>query len=633
VIRAYLDELEARGLPEKVHVTGRAIVEGLFDIYIPQEGYRILPFVFVMLAAVMFATFRTLRGVVLPFLVIIGTEIWMFGFLGAWGHPMYSITSILPIIIVSIAVADSIHLVATYYEVQDEHPAADRTFVIERVLDEMTLPVFLTSVTEAIGFLTMTGSKLEPINDFGIVGAVGVTAAFILTQLLIPSLLVMLPLRNRPGAKAPRIRFSLDPVLIAPARFCDRHPALVVTGFAIVLATTVGGMLRLTTDSSQVGQFPPNHHLRYADDLDNRHFAGSTILDVLIDGREKDALKSPWMLARLDRFQERLEDTELVRDTFSIAELVKRMNRVMNENRAEEERIPAERDLIAQYLLLYSISGDPGDFDDLVDYDYRYAHVMAFIPVQGTAASRAVVEDAREIIAEVFGPSASASATVKLAGGAYINSHLEDYINHSQLVSLLTGLPTLFVLSWVVFGGPLLGLLCVMPVSLAVALIYGTMGYVGLPTDIATTMLGAMTLGVGIDFAIHYMHRYRACLGEGLDPHSAAIETARTAGRALFYNAAVLIGGFIVLLGARLYPQIKLGLLVSATMVICYVATMLLFPAALGFMARRGWVAPARAHRIAIERQDSDRAASGSADSACSSFLRASSSATRFWPS
>jgi predicted RND superfamily exporter protein len=187
----------------------------------------------------------------------------------------------------------------------------------------------------------------------------------------------------------------------------------------------------------------------------------------------------------------------------------------------------------------------------------------------------------------LFGSGASATATVRLAGAAHVNSALERYIDESQIWSLVTGLPALFFLSWLVFRGPVVGLLCIVPVSLAVALIYGTMGYVGLPTDIGTTMLGGMTMGVGIDFAIHYLHRYRHCADHGMDAEAAAIETARTAGRALFYNAAVLIGGFIVLLGARLYPQIKLGVLVSVTMVICYAATMLLFPAALALMNRR----------------------------------------------
>jgi predicted RND superfamily exporter protein len=586
-VRAYLDELEARGIPEKLHITGRPIIEGLFDIYIPQEGYRILPFVFLMLAVLLYATFRTVRAVVLPMLVIVATEIWMLGFLAAWGHPMYSVTSILPIIIVSISVADSIHLVATYYLVQQRQPAADRRRVLELTLADMNLPVFLTSLTTVIGFSTMTTSSLAPIRDFGVVGAFGVTAAWLITMLLVPALFAVLPLRGAAARAASSKRLSLDALLVRPAAFCTRMALPVIAIFVGVLCVAALGTTRLGTDSSQVGQFPPNHHLRYADTLDNRHFAGSSLLDVWVDSGVDEGIKDPATLARIGEFQRRIEELDLVRDSFSIAELIGRMNRVMNEDRPAEDRIPEDRDLIAQYLLLYSMSGDPGDFDDLVDYDYRHAHLLVFINDPGTAAARTVVARANEIAAQLFGSGSGATATVRLAGGAHVNSALETYIVESQIWTLVTGLPVLFFLSWFVFRGPLVGLLCIAPISLAVALIYGTMGYVGLPADIGTAMLGGMTLGIGIDFAIHYLHRYRDCAAHGMGAEEAAVETARTAGRALFYNAVVLIGGFIVLLGARLYPQIKLGVLVSSTMVICYAATMLLFPAALGLLARR----------------------------------------------
>jgi uncharacterized protein len=199
-------------------------------------------------------------------------------------------------------------------------------------------------------------------------------------------------------------------------------------------------------------------------------------------------------------------------------------------------------------------------------------------------------EHARRLATMLFPPEGSAGPSIVLAGPAVVRAHLEGYIVDSQVNTLTLCLPVLFVMMWALFRSVAIGVLCILPVSLAVVGIYGVMGHIGLPTDIGTTMLGGMTLGIGIDFAIHYTHRYLQCVNAGMGSREAAEETAVTAGRAIFYNAIVLVGGFLILLGAHLYPQVKLGALIAATMVLCFLGTMLLFPAAMTYLraGRRG---------------------------------------------
>jgi len=585
LIRDHLDGLTAAGHPEQFYISGRPVVEGLFDYYIAGEAQRMMPLVLVMLALFLFISFRNLRGVLLPMAVIAGTEIWIFGFLGAWGHPVYSLTTIIPTLICSIAVADAIHILAKFEESARARPEADKRAVLLATMTEMGPPVFMTSLTTAIGFSAMTSSDLPPLSDFGVTISVGIVAAFLLTVVLMPAVLSLLPVPKRFRATAPSLHDSvLDYVLEQPTLVAGRHPRATICSIALLFAVAAAGMLRLTTDSAQVNQFRPGHHLRVADTFDNTHFAGSNILDVMIDAGSSQALKDPDFLRRIDRFQAGIEQSALVGDSFSIAELIKRMNRVMNEDRPDQETIPASRDLVAQYLLLYSISGDPGDFDDLVDYDYRYAHVFVFVNDSGTAAADEVVDRARVLAAGLFPGAGGSDPPVRFAGNAFTSARLESYVDESQLTTISICFPALLLLTWMMFGRFVLGLLAIVPVSLAIVGIYGLMGYLGLPTDIATTLLGGMSLGIGVDFAIHYLHKYRLCVAGGLDHRAATHETAATTGRALFYNALVLIGGFSVLLTARFYPQVKLGALVSATMFICYTATMLLFPAALRYV-------------------------------------------------
>lgn len=581
-INDYLDGLRAAGHPERFHVSGRTIVEGLFGLYLSQEARRMMPFVVALLGAVLFLSFRTVRGVLIPVSVLACTEAWMLGFLGLIGWHYYSITSILPVLLTAIAIADSIHLLARYYEAQTKAPAASRTEIVRLTMHEMGPPVLMTTVTTAVGFLSMATSPVLPLAQFGIAMAVGIVAAFVLTLVLIPAVLVLLPLD---GPRRPSGSHGgnslLEQLLVPPALFADRRPYVILGAFGLLAAIACVGLTGLSTDTSQIKQFKPGHHLREADRIDNERFAGATILDIMIDGLDTDAMKNPEMLARIDRLQSEMEELDVVGDTFSIVELVKRMNRVMNEDRPEADAVPTSRELIAQYLLLYAISGDPGDFDDLVDYDYRYAHVFVFVSDSGTRASSRVVARARELAQELFPPTDGPQAVVKLAGSSYSNATLEGYVIQSQISTLYVCMPSIFLLSLLMFRRLALAALTITPVALSIAVIYGAMGFSRLPTDIATVMLGAMSLGTGVDFAIHYLYRYTAARRAGADTATAAAITARTAGRALFYNALVLIGGFATLLAARFYPQMKLGALVSTTMLLCYISTMLLFPAGL----------------------------------------------------
>jgi len=585
----YLGGLRAAGRKEGLYATGRSVIEALFGYYIPLESARTAPIVVIMLSGFLFFSFRTVRGVLIPLVVIACTVVWTLGFLAAWGHPMYTVTSILPVLIMAIAVADSIHLLSQYYEIQAREHGLDKTEVLRRTLREMNVPVLMTSVTTSVGFLTMQTSPIVPLQDFGVIATVGVMAAYVITVVGVPASLAILPLQSPHWRHGPDRAHRSGAVyaLLRATTAGAPHPRTTTLAFVVAFAAASTGLFFLTIDSSQVNQFRPGHFLRIADQIDNSRFSGATVLDAVVDAGENDGLKAPELLRRIDEFQSEMETMNAVGDTFSIAELVKRMNRVMNEDRPEAEVVPDSKDLVAQYLLLYSISGDPGDFDDLVDYDYRTGHVLVFLRDSGTAAARAATEQAERVARKLF-PEDPAGAGMVFSGPAVVRAHLEHHVADSQINTLLVCLPVLFAMMWALFRSAAIGFLCILPVSLAVVGIYGAMGWIGLPTDIGTTMLGGMTLGIGIDFAIHYTHRYLHCADAGMGPEESAEETAATAGRAILYNAMVLIGGFLVLLAARLYPQVKLGALISATMVLSFVGTMCLFPAALSWMRVAG---------------------------------------------
>lgn len=585
-LQGYLGSLKEAGHPEKFHITGRPIVEGLFSTFIPEEGRRLIPWVLALIAAFLALTFGTVRGVLIPLSVIVGTEIWMLGFQGLWGHPFYTITSILPVLVIAVSVADAVHLMAKYYEVQRTTPEATRAQVVQATLADMARPVFLTSVTTAVGFLSMAASPITPIHDFGITMTAGIIAAWFLSVVYIPAVLAILPLRPQRTSwlslGAPGGGGVVGLLLERSTRFATERPWRVLAGFTSILVFFAFGLLFLRTDSSQISQFRPGHEIRIADGIANQHFAGGTMFDIVIDGKTEGAIKDPHFLQRLAALQEKLEEDPDVGDTMSIAEMIQRMNRIMNGDDPKQERIPDSQELVAQYLLLYSISGDVGDFEDLIDYDDRYAHMLVFLTNPGTSVAREAVSRAQTLIAELFPSEEGFSQEFRFTGPAYTIARLEHYIVEGQVSTLVICIPILILLNSLTFRSLWFGFFSVLPVISTVLIAYGGMGWVGLPTDVASLMLGSMTLGIGVDFAIHWLHKYRQLRSlAGATSAAACLDTARSAGYALLVNMMVLAGGFLVMLSARFYPQVKLGALVSLTMVVCYFATMYLFPALL----------------------------------------------------
>ena len=352
------------------------------------------------------------------------------------------------------------------------------------------------------------------------------------------------------------------------------------------------GVSFIRVDSSRIKQFRPGHFLRTADAVLNTHFSGGSVLFLMVDGGRAGAMTEPATLAYIDAFQREIETDDLVGDTVSIVEIVARMNQSMHGGDKAWQRIPDTREAVAQYTLLYSISGDPGDYEDLIDYDDRYAQVMIFVREPGTDVAGRVVARASAILQSLNEQNPSIQISTRMAGPVFSDLRLQEHIQTGQLVTLAICVPTLIAIDSVVFGSLLFGVLSILPVLLSILLVYGLLGLAAVPVDIATLMLGGMTLGIGIDFAIHYLHRYRQARRSGQEHPEATMVTTMSAGRAIFVNVAVLIGGFLPMLAARFYPQMKLGGCIVLTMAICYLATMYMYPATLTL------IGPQRAERL-----------------------------------
>jgi predicted RND superfamily exporter protein len=288
------------------------------------------------------------------------------------------------------------------------------------------------------------------------------------------------------------------------------------------------------------------------------------------------------------------------------------MNKVMNDDHPAFHRIPDTREAIAQYLLLYSMSGDPDDFDKVVDFPYEHAQIMARI---NTTSMKGISEVVR--FAEDYIEKHPDSPFTIMGGHGVMFTDMVEIIVNGQILSLLASLLVISVLMTLLFRSAVAGLLALLTLGLAMATLFGLMGYLGINLDVATSMLSAIMIGVGVDYTIHYLWRYRQERESGRDPGAALIVTLTTVGRGIVFNALSVAVGFGVLFASAFLPVKFFGFLVVVSISACLMGALVLLPA-VSLVFRPKFLEPKPDKNIATDYKARFLKASGTDDGAFS---------------
>jgi predicted RND superfamily exporter protein len=432
------------------------------------------------------------------------------------------------------------------------------------------------------------------VQIFGLFSAFGVLAGMLFSLTLLPAVLCLLPAPLRAARRTARTQIEeggfVALLLDALVPLVTRHPLVAVAcGITVVLAGAAG-IGRVVVDSSITGNFPEGNPVRLADREFAEHFGGSVPMQIVLDAGADGAWKEPANLRAVEGLQEYIEASGYAGETVSIVDYIKRMNAVMRPGEPAADSVPESRELVAQYLLLYSMSGDPDDFEDVVDYNYRMANVHAPLASDNSALMGRAVREVDTYAASHLAPLGIATHA---SGSARLSWTLSSLIVSGQIYSLVLALFVVIVLAALMSRSLAAGFFTVIPVAVATVLNFGLMGWFGLKLDIATALLSSMGIGIGIDYAIHFVFRYRRDRRASMPPEQAMHETLSTSGVAIFYNAMVVMAGFLVLAASSFPPNRILGVLVAQNMFVCFLGTVTLLAAAL-HLIQPAFVRPAR---------------------------------------
>ncbi|MEX0707322.1 MAG: outer membrane lipoprotein-sorting protein [Woeseia sp.] len=563
----------------EILVSGPAAVSGYLGAYIDRDARMLQPMVFLVVLSFIYLAFRRTTALIAPVIVILGSAGGALGLMAWAGTPYFAITNALPVILVAISVADAIHILSAYYVLRAQDEKGDVRGQVILAMVEMARPVTLTTLTTMAGFAGIgLASIMPPIEYFAWYAALGVALAWAFSILVLPNILLLLQPAASPAFSSWQMRRP-DPIGSVLARFgiaSIRRPWITLTLFALAIVVASVGAAQLRVDRSQVENFSIDEPVRIADERINQEFAGTALLDVVIDADEPEGLLGARAMAKILALQEYFETLPHVQKTASIADYVGLLHGAI-EATATTRELPVTDDAIGQYLFVYEVSGDPTDFEEEIDYGYQTALVRGVLNAHLYSQTRQTVEALQYYIETEFNEP---GLTATLAGDVNINYHWMSRLEDSHFLGVGLSLLMVLVISSLVFGTVHAGMVAVVPVSFTVLVLYGVMGFAGVHLAPATSMFAAISVGVGVDFAIHLIDRLRQAMARyhgNLEQAVAAVMPGTA--RACFFNAMALGLGFAVLMSSELPTLQRFGGLVTVAAFASFGTALCIVPA------------------------------------------------------
>lgn len=520
--------------------------------------------------------FRSLRKTLLASVAIAASILWTLGLYTLMGFSYNVLSSMLAPLITVLAIADDVHIMQHWDE---ERRLGGNEFAFKKTVSHLMAPLFGASVTTALGMLSLATSNVMAVKSFGIGAAVGIMVDFVLSVVLVPTLLTFV----KPEARRP----SHEQYLLGPmkriARLSSAHPRRVLIVSLIVASVAILGMFRLRVDTNHINFFSEGHPLSQSAQVIDRQLAGVYSFQIMLEG-PAESLKTPDALRRIDALQNQLRKFPEVRKVTSVANYVRRINKELNDGKPEADAIPQDAATIAQELFVFALGGEGRhELERVVASDYSRAQITIKLQSMSSDGVLEIVEESERLARDAF---AGTDITTMATGSGKLFSTLDHYLVVSQLSSFGMAFVTVFGVIFVVFRSFRFGLLTIPPNLLPVLSVLGMMGYLDISMNVATIMVASIALGVVDDDTIHFINRYRREVAAGATTDQAIQTATAHEGRASLTTAIINSLGYGVLLLSAYKPSAWFGGLLALTMAVAFLAEVFILPALIKLMPR-----------------------------------------------
>ncbi|NPV54731.1 MAG: RND family transporter [Firmicutes bacterium] len=584
--------------PEEIYVVGEAYMGYWASKNMRGDLRFLFPLVLAAIVLALYLSFRSLLDVLVLLASVITSIVWTVGLMAALGYNITMVSMILPIILIAMGSAAGIHILNRFHEEVNKGLQPD--IAIADVVVELTNPILMTSLTTAVGFGSLVSSFVPPVKEFGIFAAIGIMLNMVISLTLIPSCLAIcfpspgvhtraLPAQGAasrvPGHahKEAAGGFGLKAILEATARLVTSRPRAIISGAIVVLVVFAVGIPKVHIETNIMQYFRKDSPVVKGTDIVERDFGGTMRLSVVVDSGREDGIKDPAILNRMLKLQGEMDSLDKVSNSTSVANLIREVNCALHGDDKAYEVIPNTHEAVAQELLLFTMQSG-GGLDSMVSYDFRKALITASLANVPTSQLKGIIDSAENLVKREFDGT---GATAKVVGLPKIMMRLMDRFMDSQLKSLFWSMLGVWVVVSIIMGSVFLGSLCLIPLVLTVVINFGVMGYMGIPLDVVTMMIAGICIGIGIDYSIHLISRYRLELSSGIDKREAIMSAVGSTGRGIFFNAATMAIGFGLLIFSSFHAISVFGALVAGTMATSSLGALIVLPSVLRLLGER----------------------------------------------
>ena len=446
------------------------------------------------------------------------------------------------------------------------------------------LAIAMTSITTAIGVGSFAGSEVAPISDLGTFASLGVMVSLFLTLTLLPALLSITKLKQKPKKEPGKLDKVMEGLAVIPVRYYKQ----IIAASAVLVATALFLSSKIELTHNPLTWFQPDNYNRVSTETIDKYMNGTVTIEAVVDTGEENGWNDPVRLAKLNDLSAKLE-TYTDRYTHigkvvSLATIVKETNRALHSNDEAYYTIPESEELVAQELLLFENSGSD-DLEDVVDTQFSKTRITIKLPWTGAVKAWDALQYVKSTVAQTF-PEEKVTTTgmIPLLINTFahsVSSSVESYIIAFVAISFMMML---------ILASVRIGLLSMIPNLTPIILGLLIMYILDIPLDMFTLLIGSIAIGLAVDDTIHFMHNFRRYYLMSGDSEKAIAQTFFTTGKAMVITTIVLSLGFYAYLFGDMISVQNFGLLTGSVIIMALLADLLLAPALMIVVAKRGWI-------------------------------------------
>ncbi len=585
----------------EIYLAGLPVMAAASAAVAEHDTGMYFPVVILVVLSIVLIYLRSASRIVVPLLVVILSILWSLGLMALLDVKQNIISSMLPVFLISIGIVDSIHMISEY----DNHIRGGKNHknALIAMMDNEFSPVIMTSVTSAIAFIFLAWTKIIYIRDFGYFVAFGIMAAMLLSLYFIPAMIALIKPKmgsTKNNTKGFGLLFScMRRGMVCMTKAMIHHRRKGLTVLIAIFAMGVFFASNISIDNQSVSYFPKGSEIRVSDAYVNGHYGGTIPLNVILMAKNSGAFYDPKNLKIIELLQKKAIQLLHVGYSISLADYIKRINyKFHNENQAfyrlpqtvEEVGIPSSyesrvtsqkvqgAEQVAQYALMYETAGG-NTLWDVVSKDFSRANIVFMVKTDRATT----LEKVKHEIAVYANEIGLSGLSLSFGGYGDLLEETVHEITEGQVQSLILTIPVMFLILLVMFKRVGYALAGIVPFISTLLIMFSIMAIGGVDVNIGTSILASIAIGTGVDFAIHYISRYRDARSDGSNEVDACVSAAELSGPPIFMGSLSIAAGFLVLLLSDFQGVSSLGWLVAVTMLLSMLTTLLFMPVLMTF--------------------------------------------------